>query len=217
MTRFGSASGAVSISKWMRTRSLGKTLRKLATPRALTSAVLALVATASVYISVVIAPGAIGILGAGLALVVLAIAFIDWRSFIIPDWLNVAGGGLAILHAAVQEPEAMLQAVAIAVLRGIVLAAIFFLLRAGYARLRGRQGLGLGDVKLAFVAGAWLDWLTIPIAIQLAAFAALTTYLLRQIVSGRSISSTNRIPFGLFFAPAIWTCWVLEVVWLYPL
>ena len=37
--------------------------------------------------------------------------------------------------------------------------ASFFALRYGYARLRGRQGLGLGDVKLAFVAGAWLDWL----------------------------------------------------------
>ena len=113
-----------------------------------------------------------------------------------------------------RQPEAMLQAVAMAVLRGTVLALIFFALRYGYARLRGRQGLGLGDVKLAFVAGAWLDWSMIPLAIQLAAFAALSAYLVRQLVSGRSISATNRMPFGLFFAPAIWICWLLEVRWL---
>jgi leader peptidase (prepilin peptidase)/N-methyltransferase len=76
------------------------------------------------------------------------------------------------------------------------------------------QGLGLGDVKLAFVAGAWLDWLTIPLAIQLAAFAALSAFLVRQLVSGQSMSATNRMPFGLFLAPAIWICWLLEVRWL---
>jgi leader peptidase (prepilin peptidase)/N-methyltransferase len=76
--------------------------------------------------------------------------------------------------------------------------------------LRGRQGLGLGDVKLAFVAGAWLDWTVIPIAIQLAAFAALSAYIVRQLAFGRSISATGRMPFGLFFAPAIWICWLLS-------
>ena len=99
------------------------------------------------------APGAIGFFGAGLALVMLAIAIIDWRHFIIPDWLNVAGGLLALMHAAALDPEAMLHGVAIAIVRGTLLALIFLAIRSGYARLRGRQGLGLGDVKLAFVAG----------------------------------------------------------------
>ena len=160
------------------------------------------------------APGMIGFLAAGLAIVMLAIAVIDWRTFTIPDWLNITGASLGIAYAAVREPDAMLEATAMAVLRGTVLALIFFALRYGYAKWRGRQGLGLGDVKLAFVAGAWLDWLTIPLAIQLAAFAALSAYLLRQLVSGQSMSATNRMPFGLFLAPAIWICWLLEVRWL---
>jgi leader peptidase (prepilin peptidase)/N-methyltransferase len=108
----------------------------------------------------------------------------------------------------------MLHGVAIAILRGTLLALIFFAIRSGYARLRGRQGLGLGDVKLAFVAGAWLDWTMIPIAIQLAAFAALSAYVVWQLAFGRSISATSRMPFGLFFAPAIWICWLLQVSWL---
>ena len=53
---------------------------------------------------------------------------------------------------------AMWEAVGIALLRGAVLALLFLGLRALYRRLRGRDGIGLGDVKLAGVAGAWLDW-----------------------------------------------------------
>jgi leader peptidase (prepilin peptidase) / N-methyltransferase len=214
MTHVGKAKTKYAESKWMRGLSSGNVVHELSTRTALMSAVLALVAVAAIYLSFASAPGIIGIMAAGFALVMLAIAVIDWRSFIIPDWLNAAGVGFAMMHAAAQEPEAMARAVAIAALRGVVLALIFFAVRYGYARFRGRQGLGLGDVKLAFVAGAWLDWVMIPIAIQLAAFATLSAYIVRQLVSGRAISTTNRMPFGLFFAPAIWICWVLEVRWL---
>jgi leader peptidase (prepilin peptidase)/N-methyltransferase len=189
-------------------------VHSLATPTGWTKVPLGLVAVAAIYMSIVSAPGTIGFLAAALALVMLAIAVIDWRYFIIPNWLNAAGLGLAIMNAAIQEPAAILQAVVIAVLRGAALALLFLSLRYGYAQFRGRQGIGLGDVKLAFVAGAWLDWFMIPIAIELAAFAALSAYLLRRITSGQPILATNRMPFGLFFAPAIWICWVLEARWL---
>ena len=53
------------------------------------------------------------------------------------------------------------------------MAAAFFGLWALYRRLRGREGIGLGDVKLAGVAGVWLDWPTIPVAVEIAALAAL--------------------------------------------
>ena len=193
---------------------LGKNNRSFARSAAWKNGILGLLAAGAVYLSLISAPGTIGVLAAGLALVMLAIAVIDWRSFIIPNWLNAAGLSLALVHAAVQEPEAMLQAVVLAGLRGAVLALIFLALREGYVRFRGRQGLGLGDVKLAFVAGAWLDWPMIPIAIQLAAFAALSAYIVRHLIFGRPMSATSRMPFGLFFAPAIWISWVLEVRWL---
>ena len=202
-----------SIGKGRRSGSLEDDLRKLATPAAFINALIAAAMGAAVYVSLVIAPGTIGLLGAGLALIMVAIAVIDGRSFIIPDWLNAAGIVLAIVYAAVREPEAIGQAVALATLRGLALALVFFSLRYGYAKLRGRQGLGFGDVKLAFVAGTWLDWMTIPIAIELAAFAAITTYVLRQLILGQPISATTRMPFGLFFAPAIWICWVIEMRW----
>lgn len=216
MTRPKRMGAATSLGSWVRNFWPENTVRRRSPAAMMMNVSLGLVAAAAVYLSVVSAPGTIGLLGAGFALVMLAIAVIDWRSFIIPDRLNLAGGGLALMSAAAQEPEAMLRAVAAAVLRGMVLALIFLAVRYGYARWRGRQGLGLGDVKLAFVAGAWLDWLMVPIAIQLAAFAALSGYLLRQLISGQSISASSRMPFGLFFAPAVWLCWLIEARWLAP-
>ena len=158
--------------------------------------IIALIAGAMVYISVKSAPGIIGFLGAALALVTLAIAVSDWRSYIIPDWLSVAGGGLGLLHAAAQEPGAIVQAVGLAAFRGMVLALSFLALRYVYARYRGRQGLGLGDVKLAFVAGAWLDWLILPIAIQVAVVATLSAYIVRHFVSGNGSQLPAVCPLG---------------------
>ena len=148
-------------------------------------AFVALVAIAAVAVSLRVAHGMIGLLGAALALVMLATALIDRQLFVIPDSLSAAGLILAVIHALALEPDAMLSAVALAAARGAALALTFLAVRSGYARLRGRQGLGLGDVKLAGVAGTWLDWSMMPIAVELAAVAALSFYLFRVGVLGR--------------------------------
>jgi leader peptidase (prepilin peptidase) / N-methyltransferase len=170
---------------------------------------LAALAIAVMLASLICAPNLIGVLGSGLGLVMLAIAIVDYRRFIIPDQLSVAAFVLGLLHAVVLEPDGPLTAIAVAASRGAVLALIFLGIRVAYQRIRGREGVGLGDVKLAGVAGIWLDWPILPIAVEIAACAALSVYLLRQFVLRRPIESTARLPFGLFFAPAIWIGWVL--------
>jgi leader peptidase (prepilin peptidase)/N-methyltransferase len=160
--------------------------------------------------SIVVAPGVAGWLGAGLALVMLAIAAIDARRFIIPDSLNVAGLALGLLHAAALGEGSMMGALCAAALRGGALALMFFTLRTLYLRLRGRQGIGLGDVKLAAVAGAWLGWIAMPIAIEIAALSALAVYATRHFILRQPVRATTRLPFGLFFAPAIWLGWLLQ-------
>jgi leader peptidase (prepilin peptidase)/N-methyltransferase len=181
------------------------------------NAVIGLIGLAAVAASLATAPGVEGIFGAGLALLMLAIAISDARRFIIPNVLTAAGFALALLHAGFQARSiAAVEVVVAAALRGAVLVLAFLTLRIIYARLRERQGLGLGDVKLAGVAGAWLDWLTMPIAIEIAALAALSIYVLRYYVIGRPIRATSRLPFGLFFAPAIWLGWLLEATLFRP-
>jgi leader peptidase (prepilin peptidase)/N-methyltransferase len=167
------------------------------------------VAMSAIGVSLATAHNTGGVLASGLALVTIAIAIIDARHFIIPDELNLAGLALGLAYAGFAD-QPPLEAIAVAVLRGLVLAVIFFAVRAAYWWLRGRQGIGLGDVKLAAVAGVWLDWPMIPVAVQLATVTALGVYLARQLAEGRSIRSNSRLPFGLFFAPAIWLGWVLD-------
>lgn len=171
--------------------------------------IIAGLAVAAITVSFASAPNAGGLLGSGLALVAIAIAVIDARSFIIPDELNIAGLILGLAYTGLAEQPAM-EAIANAALRGLVLALIFLAMRMTYRWWRRRQGIGLGDVKLAAVAGVWLDWPTIPIAVQLATMTALGVYLTRQFAEGRAIRSNSRLPFGLFFAPSIWLGWILD-------
>jgi leader peptidase (prepilin peptidase)/N-methyltransferase len=165
---------------------------------------------AAVVAGIATVPGAAGWLGAGLALVMFAIAAFDARHFIIPDLLNAAGLVLGFVHAATQGEGGAADALAAAALRGAVLALMFLALRALYTRLRRRQGVGLGDVKLAGVAGVWLGWTAMPIAIEVAAVSALAVYTTRHFVFRRPVQATTRLPFGLFFAPAIWLGWFLQ-------
>jgi leader peptidase (prepilin peptidase)/N-methyltransferase len=177
-------------------------------------AALAIIAIAAGLVSLLVAPGLAGMLGAALALDVLAIAWIDVHRFIIPDELTLAALVLGLANAGLDAwPEgwsAVFSSLGAALLRGAVLAGCFFALRALYARLRGREGIGLGDVKLAGAGGVWLAWSTIPVAIEIAALAALAVYVVRQLAGGRVMSATARMPFGLFLAPAIWLGWLLE-------
>jgi leader peptidase (prepilin peptidase)/N-methyltransferase len=173
-------------------------------------ALVGLVALAAGAASLWVAPGWRGVLGALLALVMLAIAVVDARQFIIPDVLSATAFALALVSAATADRDMALAGIELAVLRAVVLGACFLALRAIYQRIRGRQGIGLGDVKLAAVAGAWLEWTTIPIAIEIAALAALAAVVIRQLVRRRPLRAAGRLPFGLFLAPAIWLGWLLE-------
>ncbi len=159
------------------------------------------------------APGLSGVLGAALALAMLAIAIVDARHFIIPDELTFAAVLLGLGHSLATAPSGMsIEALGLALVRGLFLGAVFLLLRGTYSRLRKREGLGLGDVKLSVAAGVWLGLDFIPVAIEIAALAAIAVYLLRQIVLRRPVSTTARLPFGLFLAPSIWVAWLAEVL-----
>src|SRR5262245_36786560 len=169
-----------------------------------------LLALGVVVVSFAVAPGAQGAFGAGLGLIMLAIAAVDARRFIIPNELVAAALALGLLQAAVLTTEAVVPALALAVLRGAVLALLFLALRWLYAWWRGREGLGLGDVKLAAAAGAWLDWPSMPVAIEIAAVVALSVYATAHVLGRRRMRAATRLPFGLFLAPAIWLAWLVQ-------
>jgi leader peptidase (prepilin peptidase) / N-methyltransferase len=170
--------------------------------------IVGLIGVAAAAASISAVSGAGGFLGAGLALLMLAIAVVDLRYFIIPDELTGAALALAIVNAAFADAPSMIESVSAAALRGAATMLFFWSVRWLYHRLRQREGLGLGDVKLAFVGGAWLDWTMIPVAIEIAALAALAAYGAWHIFGKRPLDASSRLPFGFFLAPAIWLSWL---------
>lgn len=151
-------------------------------------------------------------MGAALAFLMAAIASIDASHYIIPDELTAVSLALGLLHAAFQGDDSIMTAVALAVARSAITAGVFWSIKIAYRRLRGREGLGLGDIKLAGAAGAWLGWNTIPIAIEIAALSGLGFYVIRQYLLGRPLESANRLPFGACLAPTIWVGWLFEII-----
>ena len=73
---------------------------------------------------------------------------------------------------------------------------------AAYRRLRGRDGLGLGDAKLLALAGAWTGWQDLGAIIVGAALLGIGIALLER-MRGNPISATTRIPLGTCMAPFI--------------
>jgi leader peptidase (prepilin peptidase)/N-methyltransferase len=166
----------------------------------------------AVGVSLVASPGTDGLFGAFLSLLMFAIAIIDSRRYIIPNELTAAAFALALLRAGMVGPEADLSEVIWAALRAAAITVPFLALMIAYRRWRGRDGLGLGDVKLAAVAGAWLGWVTIFAVIELATLAALGAYFVNAYLRKRPLKATAFLPFGLFLAPAIWIGWLIEAL-----
>ena len=165
---------------------------------------------AAVTASLAAAPGWSGGAGAVLATLMLAITVIDYRRMIIPDELNALAFIAGLAAACVHSDGASIAAILEAIMRAALTFALFFAFRACYQKLRGIEGMGFGDVKLAAVAGVWLDLADLPIALNIAAISALGAALCSRL-RGNAVDRRARVPFGTFFAPAIWICWLLAV------
>jgi leader peptidase (prepilin peptidase) / N-methyltransferase len=163
--------------------------------------------------SLLAAPGPQGLFGAFLGGLMLAIAVVDADRYIIPNELTGAALALALFRAGAIGPEADWRAVLWAALQAIAVTVPLLALMAGYRRWRGRDGLGLGDVKLAAVAGASLGLVTIFAVIELAALSALGVYAVNAYLRKRPLRGNALLPFGLFLAPAIWIGWLVETLW----
>lgn len=176
--------------------------------------VLSLALLVAVLASLVTAPAAEGLYGAFLAALMLAIAANDARHYLIPNELTGAALALALLRAAAFVPDVGAEALLWPVARAVAVALPLLLLMLAYRYWRGRDGLGLGDVKLAAVSGAWLDLATVAAVIELAALLAIGAYVAKAALQRKSLRGTAFLPFGLFLAPSIWIGWLGETWYL---
>ncbi|TCS32836.1 leader peptidase (prepilin peptidase)/N-methyltransferase [Acetobacter aceti NBRC 14818] len=130
----------------------------------------------------------------------LALAWIDRICMRLPDVLT-----LPLLLAGLAEgfvnggTEALLDRT----LGAVCGWALFALVAYGYRALRGRSGLGGGDVKLLAAGGAWIGLAALPIVVVLASAFGIVIALATTLRAQR-FSMTVMIPFGPCLAAAIW-------------
>jgi leader peptidase (prepilin peptidase)/N-methyltransferase len=133
----------------------------------------------------------------------LALAAIDLRDGLLPDVLTfpLLAIGLAVSYGI--DPALLVDHIIGAATGFIAFAALAYL----YRRLRGREGLGLGDAKLLAAEGAWVGWIGLPTIILFAAVIGLIAVLV-QSRRGRVRAATDRLPFGPALAFAGWLVWL---------
>jgi leader peptidase (prepilin peptidase) / N-methyltransferase len=167
-------------------------------------------ALAIVAFSFAVFPLKLALVSCLLGWTMLAIVVVDARLFIIPDVLSLPAIPAGLLASGRLLEPSVAEIVRIDHVIGMLAGGLgLWLVRAAYFRVRQREGLGLGDVKLAAVAGAWIGWQSLSDVILLAAALALSLVIALGLVRGKELSAAARVPFGCFLAPSIWLVWAL--------
>jgi leader peptidase (prepilin peptidase)/N-methyltransferase len=155
-----------------------------------------------------ILPAAPAMLAALLGWWLLGLALIDLRTFRLPDVMTLPLLTMGLLLAWLQPPGLPMPPLAdsaIAAAGGWLALAVVAI---GYSRLRGREGLGMGDAKLCAAAGAWLGVASMPWLVLLAALMGLALALLLH----RRLEATSAIPFGPPLALAFWLLFLFATI-----
>jgi len=145
----------------------------------------------------------------------LVLAVTDLRARLLPDKVNLTGGILGLVFSGVVPvgdgaslwlsnrmfdfpPPARVLSVVDAVIGAMVGAGILWLFAEGYFRLRGHEGMGLGDVKMMGMAGTFLGVKAVVLTIM--AGAVLGSVLGLAFMLFQRKSGDYELPFGLFLA-----------------
>lgn len=87
----------------------------------------------------------------------------------------------------------------------------FLALRLGYKALRGREGLGLGDVKLMVGLGALSGPLALPWLVLWAALIAMVATVFAALKRGKDVRGDLAMPFGAALCAAAAMIWLFEM------
>jgi len=132
-----------------------------------------------------------------------AIALIDFHFGVIPDELNLALGLSGILFILTRGEDIFMGLIVFAVLLCL---GLFFALV--YSKWRGREMLGLGDVKFFAAAGFWLHPHATPWFLALAGGLGLLFTLI-----WKRISEDKQFPFGPALCLSLALCLIFRLVW----
>lgn len=134
-----------------------------------------------------------------LGLLLVALSWIDFDTFRLPNPLTFATAALGVVMVSVARQDVIWQhlvagAVAYSVLVGVELL---------YRALRKKDGLGRGDAKLFGAIGIWIGPLGLPPALLLAS----ATGLVYALLQGGARRMDTKVPFGPWLSLGGWTVW----------
>jgi leader peptidase (prepilin peptidase) / N-methyltransferase len=119
----------------------------------------------------------------------------DFDTQRLPDALTLPGIAIGLAGSLWLPPGIWDSLVGVALGAGILLA-----IRWTWMRLKGVDAMGLGDVKMLAMIGAFLGWKQVVVVLVLASFAGALVGIGLTLARGRSMQS--RLPFGTFLALA---------------
>jgi leader peptidase (prepilin peptidase) / N-methyltransferase len=151
------------------------------------------------------------LLGAGWLL--LLASLIDAHCQLLPRPLNIVFGALGIAEPYVgfnSDPPSLADRL----LGALIAFAALMLVKHLYARLRHRDGLGLGDISLCAALACWLGWQALPWLLLSAALAALIGTIALLAIRQANITNIRhqRLAFGPWLAAAGWVLVVAQRV-----
>jgi leader peptidase (prepilin peptidase) / N-methyltransferase len=146
-----------------------------------------------VAIAALTPPGAL--LASRLVLVtaLIVLFMIDLEHQILPNVITLPGIAVGFLFSLIAPPGPLSS------LLGIVAGAgILYAIAAGYLLVRGEEGMGMGDVKMLAMLGAFLGWPAVLLTLVLSSFAGAVVGLLLMAFSRGNMRYA--LPFGTFLA-----------------
>lgn len=137
----------------------------------------------------------------------LALAAIDLRTYLLPDILNAGVLALGMLMVAATRPgDWPLHAAGAVIGYGLL-----WLVEVMYRRLRGRDGLGRGDAKLLGALGMWVGVTGLAPVLLLASLAGIAAALSMSIRQSSALSATTAIAFGPWIALGGFLVWLIQI------
>jgi leader peptidase (prepilin peptidase)/N-methyltransferase len=139
--------------------------------------------------------------------VLIALIVFDITAFVLPNFLtySLLLGGLGLSLAGGRE--AALESIIGAAAGG----ASLLLVKWVYRRIKEREGLGLGDVKLFAAAGAWVGAQGLPQTLLIASLGGLLYAGVYFRGASRKIA-LERVPFGAGICIGLWVTWNLGLI-----
>jgi leader peptidase (prepilin peptidase)/N-methyltransferase len=125
----------------------------------------------------------------------VVISFIDLEHRIIPDVISLPGTALGIAAAFLPGFPRPADAIIGAVAGG----GFLFLILYAYEKLMKDEGMGMGDVKLMAMIGAFLGWQALPVTILVASATGTLTGVAFAVTRGEPVRKFP-VPFGPFLA-----------------